>query len=152
MKSTFERNVSEGQDLPFWVAAVVAVILMLVVAGCKRQGPQAGQMPPPPTVTVAKVERRPIVDWEEFTGRTAPIDFVEVRPRTSGYISEVRFKAGQMVKKGDVLFVIDNSDSMLVKQESLKKNIDRFVEAFEKNARLDFLSTMYAFAVKKPKA
>jgi multidrug efflux system membrane fusion protein len=107
MKSTFERNVTEGQDLPFWVAAIVAVILMLVAAGCKRHGPQGQQMPPPPTVTVAKVEQRPIVDWEEFTGRTAPIDFVEVRPRTSGYISEVRFKAGQMVKKGDVLFIID---------------------------------------------
>lgn len=40
--------------------------------------------------------------------------------------------------KVDVLFVIDNSDSMKPHQENLKKNIDRFVEAFEKNARLDF--------------
>jgi hypothetical protein len=40
--------------------------------------------------------------------------------------------------KVDVLFVIDNSDSMKTHQENLKKNIDRFVEAFEKNARLDF--------------
>lgn len=40
--------------------------------------------------------------------------------------------------KVDVLFVIDNSDSMLGHQTNLKKNIDRFVEAFEKNARLDF--------------
>src|SRR2546423_8888644 len=107
MKSTFERNITEERDLPFWVAAAVAVILMLIAAGCKPRGPQAQKMPPPPSVTVAKVEQRPVVDWEEFTGRTAPIDFVEVRPRTSGYISDVRFKAGQMVKKGDVLFVID---------------------------------------------
>ena len=106
MKSTFETNNTEGRDLPVWVAALVAVILMLVVAGCKRHGPQ-GQMPPPPSVIVAPVEQRNVVDWEEFTGRTAPIDFVEVRPRVSGHIQEVRFKAGQMVKKGDVLFVID---------------------------------------------
>src|SRR5204863_2358031 len=101
-----ETNKTEGGDLPVWVAALVAVLLMLIVAGCKRHGPQA-QMPTPPPVIVAPVEQRNVVDWEEFTGRTAPIDFVEIRPRISGHIQEVRFKAGQMVKKGDVLFVID---------------------------------------------
>lgn len=108
MKSTFEKRAAEGQDLPVWVAAVVAVLLLIVAAGCKRQGGHAQQqMPPPPPVTVAPVEQRKVVDWEEFTGRTAPIEFVEVRSRASGHIQEVRFKAGQMVKKGDVLFVID---------------------------------------------
>jgi RND family efflux transporter MFP subunit len=107
MKSTFESNVTEGRDLPPWVAALLAVLLMVIAAGCKRHGGQAHQMPPPPSVVVAPVEQRKIVDWEEFTGRTAPIDFVEVRPRVSGHIQEIRFKAGQMVKKGDVLFVID---------------------------------------------
>lgn len=106
MKSTLEQRAGEGRDLPFWIAGIVAVILMLIVAGCKR-GPQAQQMPPPPLVTVAPVEQRRVVDWEEFTGRTVPVEFVEVRPRVSGHIQEVRFKAGQMVKKGDVLFVID---------------------------------------------
>src|SRR5207247_6117762 len=38
---------------------------------------------------------------------TEPVESVEVRPRVSGYIQEVRFESGQMVKKGDVLFVID---------------------------------------------
>src|ERR1041385_8928388 len=107
MKSTFETRGSEGRDLPFWVAAIVAVILLMIAAGCKRQDGQAQKMPPPPTVTIAKVEQRKVDDWEEFTGRTVPVEFVEVRPRVSGHIQEVRFKAGQMVKKGDVLFVID---------------------------------------------
>jgi RND family efflux transporter MFP subunit len=53
------------------------------------------------------VERKQIVEWEEFTGRTEPIDSVEVRPRVSGYIQEVKFQSGQLVKQGDVLFVID---------------------------------------------
>lgn len=60
-----------------------------------------------PTVTVAPVEQREIVEWSEFTGRTEPLSSVEIRPRVSGYIEEVRFDSGQMVKKGDVLFVID---------------------------------------------
>lgn len=106
MKSTFEKRAGEGQDLPYWVAGLVAILLLVVAAGCKRQGGQA-QQAPPPSVVVGPVEQRKIVDWEEFTGRTAPVDFVEVRPRVSGHIHEIRFKAGQMVKKGDVLFVID---------------------------------------------
>ena len=40
--------------------------------------------------------------------------------------------------KVDVLFIIDNSDSMNKHQENLKRNIDRFVEAFEANTSLDF--------------
>jgi RND family efflux transporter MFP subunit len=79
---------------------------MLLAAGCKPRG-GATQAPPPPAVTVAPVEQRKVVDWEEFTGRTVAVDYVEVRPRVSGHIQEVHFKAGQLVKKGDVLFVID---------------------------------------------
>ena len=62
---------------------------------------------PPPAVTVAPVETRDVVEWSEFTGHTEPVNSVEIRPRTSGYIQEVRFQSGQLVKKGDVLFVID---------------------------------------------
>ena len=60
-----------------------------------------------PSVTVATVEQREIVEWDEFTGRTEPVESVEVRPRVSGYIEKVHFQSGQLVKKGDVLFAID---------------------------------------------
>jgi RND family efflux transporter MFP subunit len=79
---------------------------LALLTGCERHGAQQ-QMPPAPSVTVAPVEQREIVEWDEFTGRTEPVDSVEVRPRVSGYIQEVRFQSGQLVKKGDVLFVID---------------------------------------------
>ena len=78
--------------------------LMLLV-GCGRRAVQP--QPPPPSVTVARVERKEVVEWDEFTGRTEAVESVEVRPRVSGYIQEVRFQSGQLVKKGDVLFVID---------------------------------------------
>jgi len=77
----------------------------LISAGCKRAVAQ--QRPAPPAVTVAPVEQREIVEWDEFTGRTEPVEMVEVRPRVSGHIQEVRFESGTLVKKGDVLFVID---------------------------------------------
>ena len=58
-------------------------------------------------MTVAPVEQKQIVEWSGFTGRTEPVESVEIRPRVSGYIQEVRFQSGQLVKKGDVLSVID---------------------------------------------
>ncbi|HWD93908.1 MAG TPA: efflux RND transporter periplasmic adaptor subunit [Verrucomicrobiae bacterium] len=86
------------------IVATAAALALL--AGCSH-GASQQQAPPPPSVTVAPVEQREIVEWDEFTGRTEPVDSVEVRPRVSGYIQEVRFQSGQLVKKGDVLFVID---------------------------------------------
>ncbi len=85
-------------------ASVLAVALLL--AGC-NQPPQATTSPPPPTVTVAPVEQREVVEYDEFTGRLDAVESVEVRPRVSGYLQEVRFQSGQLVKKGDVLFLID---------------------------------------------
>ena len=85
------------------VASLAAMLVLL--CGCSRQA--ARQSPPPPSVTVASVERKEVIEWDEFTGRTEPVESVEVRPRVSGYIQEVRFQSGQLVRKGDVLFVID---------------------------------------------
>lgn len=62
---------------------------------------------PPAQVTLAEVETRSLVEWEEFTGRVEAEETVELRPRVSGYITEVHFEAGALVKKGDVLFTID---------------------------------------------
>jgi RND family efflux transporter MFP subunit len=84
---------------PFFVAAALAF------AGCSKSAPPSA--PPPTAVTVATIKQEPIVEWDEFTGRTEAIESVEVRPQVSGYVQEVRFHSGQLVKKGDVLFQID---------------------------------------------
>ncbi len=92
---------------PFSSAArVVFASLVLTLSGCGKPGSQA-TMPPPPQVTVAPVEQQELVEWEELTGRTAPVEFVEVRPRVSGHIDKVLFESGQLVKKGEALFLID---------------------------------------------
>ena len=81
------------------------LILAGLAAGCGK--PSQPQAPPLPTVTVAPVLQRDVVTHDEFTGRLDAVDSVEIRPRVSGYLEEVRFRSGQLVKKGDVLFVID---------------------------------------------
>ena len=89
-------------------ASVVAGTMAWLCVGCKPHAPQQQQMPPPPVVTVATVQQQELVEWEEFTGRTAAIENVEVRSRVSGHIEAVKFQSGQLVKKGDVLFQLDS--------------------------------------------
>jgi multidrug efflux system membrane fusion protein len=87
------------------VLALSPLLSLLLFAGCGEKAAQ--QKPSLPSVTVAPVERKEIVERDEFTGRVEPVELVDVRPRVSGYLQEVRFQSGQLVKKGDVLFVID---------------------------------------------
>ncbi len=61
----------------------------------------------PPSVTTSKPVVKPIVEWDEYTGRFDAVETVEIRARVSGYLNEVHFKDGQIVKKGDLLYSID---------------------------------------------
>ncbi|WP_231604625.1 efflux RND transporter periplasmic adaptor subunit [Crateriforma conspicua] len=81
-------------------------ITMMASLGCKPEEQTAGEMPPP-TVTVAKPVVRPIVEWDAYTGRLEATDFVEIRARVGGYLESIHFDEGQIVNKGDLLFVID---------------------------------------------
>jgi RND family efflux transporter MFP subunit len=85
--------------------AAVAIASASLLANCGEAQKQAA--PPPPKVTVAKPIQRTIVDQDEYVGRFVPIDVVEVRARVSGYLDQIHFTDGQMVKQGDLLFTID---------------------------------------------
>src|SRR5215470_5893363 len=79
--------------------------LALALASCGDSGKPAG--PPAPTVTVAKPVQRSLVDYDEYVGRFIAVDAVEVRARVSGYLDQVHFQDGQIVKQGDLLFTVD---------------------------------------------
>src|SRR6476659_8879567 len=85
---------------------IVAALLAGLLAGCDNK-PGAGAAPPPPPVTVSKPIQKSITEWDEYTGRFVPVATVEVRARVSGFIESIHFKDGQIVKQGDLLFVID---------------------------------------------
>jgi multidrug efflux system membrane fusion protein len=87
----------------------VVVTAVLTAAGCARNeaAPAAATAQQAPHVTVAQVVKRPVTDFDEFTGKFVAVERVELRPRVSGYISSVSLQAGHEVKKGDVLFTID---------------------------------------------
>jgi multidrug efflux system membrane fusion protein len=69
--------------------------------------PAAQQAPQAVPVSVAVVETRDTMIWEEFSGRLEAIDRVEIRPRVSGMIQNVHFREGDLVKKGDLLISLD---------------------------------------------
>src|SRR5207248_227754 len=78
--------------------------IFLMAGGCKKKAapPQA----PLPVNVVTAVEKE-VNEWDEFTGRLEAVESVEIRPRVSGYITEIRFQAGAIIKKDDLLYVID---------------------------------------------
>src|SRR5271163_746526 len=90
-------------------------LAIVVVAGgtwliVERDGAGKGQAaaaPSAPAVTVSPPLRQEVVEWDEYTGQFAAVDYVEIRARVSGYLQEIHFEDGQLVKKGDPLFLID---------------------------------------------
>lgn len=89
---------------PAGALTVVTSALTLMIAACEKKPPPA---PPPAAVVVAPAMQRTIVDWDDYVGRFEAVDAVQVRPRVSGYLQSVSFQDGQVVKKGQLLFVID---------------------------------------------
>ena len=80
------------------------LLVLLAEIGCKKaSAPSQGPLP----VNVVTAIEKEVNEWDEFTGRLEAVEFVEIRPRVSGYITEIRFNAGAIVKKGDLLYVID---------------------------------------------
>lgn len=84
--------------------ALAAAFILPFLAACSQEPAQA---PALPEVSVATPLTKPIQEWDEFSGRFEAINYVEVRSRVSGYLQSIHFKDGQIVNKGDLLFVID---------------------------------------------
>ena len=100
------RTVARPLVLALGAAGVAALI-----AGCSDATGKAAEAQPQaqagPPVSAAVVVEKQVADTQEFSGRLEAVEHVEIRPRVSGLITAVNFKPGAMVKKGDVLFVID---------------------------------------------
>jgi multidrug efflux system membrane fusion protein len=84
---------------------LVLSVFCTAFSGCNKPPPPPAA--PPPPVTISKPVKKQIVEWDEYTGRTDAVESVDIRPRVSGYIDNITFKAGDRVEKGDLLFVID---------------------------------------------
>src|SRR5271154_512479 len=90
-RKTYARN---GALL---IAAAIAFF------GCaKKSGPALA----PPTVTVETPVTQSVADYLDFTGNTVAVDSVTLVARVEGYLDKLHFADGALVKKGDLLFTI----------------------------------------------
>jgi membrane fusion protein, multidrug efflux system len=93
------------------VAALAAVMICsFLLSGCgEPQAQQAGppKEPPPPEVTVVKLQTEKIAVFEEFVGQTDSADTVEVRARINGLLERQLAADGATVRRGQLLFTLD---------------------------------------------
>src|SRR5882672_6565756 len=95
---------NNGKDAPLFAFAMG---LTVILAACDSKSVGGSASPPPPPVTVSRPLEKMITEWDEYTGRFTAVETVEIRARVSGFIESVHFNEGQIVKQGDLLFVID---------------------------------------------
>jgi membrane fusion protein (multidrug efflux system) len=84
-----------------------AVCALAFTASCGTVGAQGTS--PPPAVSVAPVASRQVTETGDYIGRVTPIDKVDIVARVPGFIEERNFTEGQQVKKGDLLFRIEQA-------------------------------------------
>lgn len=92
-----------------FLSSVGIFALAVSLAGCEgdKDKAKAAAAPPAPQVTVSKPTKKLVSDHDEYVGRFVAVDYVEVRARVSGYLDQIQFTDGQLVKKGEPLFTID---------------------------------------------
>jgi membrane fusion protein, multidrug efflux system len=81
-------------------------LLLATVVGCQRSTAQVA-LAEPTVLPVSKPVSRQVTDFVAFTGRTEAVDAVDIRPRVTGYLQRTYFQEGSIVKKDDLLFLID---------------------------------------------
>ena len=79
------------------------IAVAIAIFGC---GKKSGPAIPPPIVTVATPVTQDVADHLDFTGNTVAVDSVTLVARVEGYLDKVHFTDGALVKKGDLLFTI----------------------------------------------
>ena len=101
----------------FRCAPAMALLIAILVstAGCDQK--ENKFVPPPPKVTVSRPVRRAVTDTLEYTGKTQAVNTVQLVARVAGYLEQVFFRDGDLVKRGDLLFRIEQDTyAALVKQ------------------------------------
>lgn len=81
--------------------------LVLPLAGCHQK--KHKKEPAPRPVSVLRLEPQHATIFRDYVGRTEAWFSVDIRPQVNGYISQVDFREGQHVHKGQILFRIQSA-------------------------------------------
>jgi RND family efflux transporter MFP subunit len=121
----------------------------LGLAGCSH-APEGTPGKEPPAVTVSYPLEREVTDYQDYTGRTASVDSVQVQARVTGYLDKIYFREGAEVPEGTVLYEIDprpyQADSDAAKAK-VAQNVASLALARQNNSRYKALAKEQAGAV-----
>ena len=139
-----------GRSFRLFTIAAGMVALGLSVTACEEQKSANGgapAAPPPPEVLLTTIETKDIPVSYEYAGRVAGSREIEVRARVSGILMERTYTEGELVKQGDLLFLIDpapyeaalaQAEAMLQQQQATlaqaEREWKRISSLFERNA------------------
>ena len=84
--------------------ALALGIASIAIGGCKSDPPPP---PPPPEVSVIEVRPAPVTVYDEYVAQTQAPDTIEIRCQVTGLLQSQDFADGAKIKKGDLLYVID---------------------------------------------
>jgi RND family efflux transporter MFP subunit len=113
--------------------AAISVMLLTMALGCERN---TYVSPPPPKVTVSHPLKKPVTDYLEFTGNAVAYQTVQLRARVEGFLEKVLFRDGDPVKKGKLLF--------LIQQEQYQADLQKAQsQVLAEKAQLEHAQTEY---------
>lgn len=85
------------------------VIIAVLLSNCNTtSGKTAQQAPPPPVLPVITLAAKPAVTYQEFSASLEGHNDIEIRPQVDGYIEKIFVDEGAHVKKGQLLFKIND--------------------------------------------
>lgn len=151
------------------LTGLFAAILLLLLAACGNQNQPAGRVQGPVPVTVQKVNYTYASYYDEYPGIVRALQEVELRPQVSGYITDIHFKEGDKVTKGQRLYSIDQQQSQAAYNQALanlavqeanllkaQKDVERYRELDQQDAiakqQVDYAETAYAAAQQQVEA
>lgn len=113
MKKETHMSVVIHRLSPPWGSArrirsgLLAAVTLMALIGCGNHDDSASKQGQLPNVKIAQPLSQEVTEWDEYTGRIEAVNSVDIRARVSGYLEKVNFRAGDKVRKGDLLFLID---------------------------------------------
>lgn len=114
--------------------SLLALASLLVLAACGEKNTYVA--PPPPKVTVATPVKRAVTHYLLATGSTAAVNSADLVARVSGFVQAIKYKDGDFVKKGQVLFIIEQEPYTLKVEQAKASEVS--ARASLKRAQADY--------------
>jgi membrane fusion protein (multidrug efflux system) len=105
--SDVSRAKSVGRRHRTMTFRLSAACLLAGILACAQAGAQAPGQGASPSVGVVRAEKQPITETSEFVGRIAAVNRVDLVARVTAFIDRQTFDEGSEVKKGDLLYVLE---------------------------------------------